>query len=483
MATQDKPAARAGRPMLRHGSTTGGSYIQDHQNYRPSNTDHGIDSIVESTRKSSLNNGSIPNGHHTSSIPSRIKDSGIVHSMSHRNCQPGPDDSEKLVATLFYKAQDPRHPHIHADSLQHPSTDNLPKPTVPSGAAPTVDMRLYPLEPPAPEPEPLDHLYGPYISQICLTYFLQILDELQTPYQRTTSSHRCLDSQTHPRVMEITFSPPPNPEYLTFDELRRHESIWRFEREWNVEVILQKENVFRKHKRLAVFDMDSTLIQQEVIDEIARYVGVEGPVSAITARAMNGELDFSEALRARVALLKGVPADVFERLKSVITITPGARELCKALKRLGFKTAVLSGGFTPLAEWLAGELGLDYAYANHLEISPTTSTLTGHLVPTFPIVDARQKAHLLRTIAAQNGIPLKQVLAIGDGANDLLMMKTAGLGIAVNAKSRVQLEAPTRLNSPSLLDVLYILGFTAEEQDALLTNSNSDSDSDSEPLT
>ena len=279
MATQDKPAARAGRPMLRHGSTTGGSYIQDHQNYRPSNTDHGIDSIVESTRKSSLNNGSIPNGHHTSSIPSRIKDSGIVHSMSHRNCQPGPDDSEKLVATLFYKAQDPRHPHIHADSLQHPSTDNLPKPTVPSGAAPTVDMRLYPLEPPAPEPEPLDHLYGPYISQICLTYFLQILDELQTPYQRTTSSHRCLDSQTHPRVMEITFSPPPNPEYLTFDELRRHESIWRFEREWNVEVILQKENVFRKHKRLAVFDMDSTLIQQEVIDEIARYVGVEGPVS------------------------------------------------------------------------------------------------------------------------------------------------------------------------------------------------------------
>jgi len=282
LATEAKPPTRAGRPMLRHSSMTGGSYIKDHQNYRPSDNDHSIDSIVQSVQQSKITtNGSTVNGHHGSSMPSRIKDSGIVHSMSHRNCQPGPDDSEKLVATLFYKSQSPRHPHIHPDSLPHPSTDNLPKPTVPSGAAPTVDMTLYPLEPPAPEPEPLDHLYGPYISQICLTYFLQILDELQTPYQRTTSSHRCLDSQTHPRVMEITFSPPPDPEYLTFDELRRHESIWRFEREWNVEVILQKENVFRKHKRLAVFDMDSTLIQQEVIDEIARFVGVEKQVSVV----------------------------------------------------------------------------------------------------------------------------------------------------------------------------------------------------------
>jgi len=204
---------------------------------------------------------------------------------------------------------------------------------------------------------------------------------------------------------------------------------------------------------------------------------------------MNGELDFAEALRARVALLKGVPADVFERLKPTITITPGARELCKALKRLGFRMAVLSGGFAPLAEWLAGELALDYAYANHvrnkttnfptpswnnpylqplspspplpsyigtisaplqsnipqppppqLSTSPTTHTLTGALDPTHPIIDAQQKAHLLRTIAAQDGIPLSQVLAVGDGANDLPMMRAAGLGLAVNAKSRVQLE-------------------------------------------
>lgn len=286
MATVDQTSTRAGRPMLRHSSMTGGSYIQDHHNYRPTQNDQGIDSILESNHNNSVDNTSTIKGSHASPIPSRIKDSGIIHSMSHRNCQPGPEDSEKLVATLFYKSQNPRHPHLHPDSLPNPNTDNLPKPELPSGAAPTVDMKLYPLEPPAPEPEPLDHLYGPYISQICLTYFLQILDELQTPYQRTTSSHRCLDSQIHPRVMEVTFSPPPNPEYLTFDELRRHESIWRFEREWNVEVILQKEDVFRKHKRLAVFDMDSTLIQQEVIDEIARFVGVEKHVSVRNNRSV-----------------------------------------------------------------------------------------------------------------------------------------------------------------------------------------------------
>ncbi|EEP75654.1 phosphoserine phosphatase [Uncinocarpus reesii 1704] len=192
------------------------------------------------------------------------------------------------------------------------------------------------------------------------------MEELSTPYHRMSSSHRCLDREDHPRVVEVTICPPPSPEYLTFTDMRKHECIWRFEREWNVEVVLQQESVFRRHKRLAVFDMDSTLIKQEVIDEIARFIGVEKEVSEITARAMNGELDFSASLKARVSLLKGVPADVFEKLKSIITIAPGARELCRALKRLGFKMAVLSGGFQPLAEWLAEELSLDYAFANHV---------------------------------------------------------------------------------------------------------------------
>jgi phosphoserine phosphatase len=245
-------------------------------------------------------------------------------------------------------------------------------------------MEKIPREPPAPEPESLDHLYGPYVSQLCLTNFLQTLEQLPTPYQRTNTSHRCLDREDQPRVVEVTFSPPPDPEYLSFADLRKHESIWRFEREWNVEVVLQNESVYRRHKRLAVFDMDSTLIQNEVIDEIAKFIGAEKEVSVgappsrltvsdsqltcqeITERAMNGELDFAASLKERVGLLKGVPADVFDELKSVITISPGARELCRALKTLGYKMAVLSGGFQPLAEWLAEQLGIDYAVANHV---------------------------------------------------------------------------------------------------------------------
>ncbi|EDN05519.1 hypothetical protein HCAG_02122 [Histoplasma mississippiense (nom. inval.)] len=257
--------------------------------------------------------------------------------------------------------------------------------------------------------------------------------------------------------------PPPNPEYLSFEDMRKHENIWKFEQEWNVEVVLQKESVFRKHKRLAVFDMDSTLIQEEVIDEIARFIGLEKEVSELTMLAMNGELDFSASLKARVGLLKGVPADVFERLKSTITISPGARELCSALKTLGYKMAVVSGGFQPLADWLAGELGLDYAFANHLEIDNITQSLTGNLMPGYPIIDAARKRHILRTLAADNGISMMQTLVVGDGANDLLMLKEAGLGVAWRAKTKVQLEAPTRLNGTSLKDILYLLGLQEED--------------------
>jgi len=244
------------------------------------------------------------------------------------------------------------------------------------------------------------------------------------------------------------------PEMLNLEDLRRHEELAEYEEKWGIQVVLQSHNVFRRHKRLAVFDMDSTLIEQEVIDEIARFVGVEKEVSAITARAMNGELDFSQSLRERVALLKGVPSDVFEKLKSVITFTPGARELCKVLKNLGYKLAVLSGGFIPLASYVKNELGLDYAYANQLVISEDGTHLTGDL--TGPIVDAGRKATLLAEIAQREGINLQQTVAIGDGANDLIMMKTAGLGIAFSAKPKVQAEAPCRLNSGSLRDVFFI---------------------------
>jgi phosphoserine phosphatase len=183
---------------------------------------------------------------------------------------------------------------------------------------------------------------------------------------------------------------------------------------------------------------------------------------------MNGELDFTSSLRERVSLLKSVPANVFESLKPSITINPGARSLCLALKRLGFKLAVLSGGFQPLADWLKNELGLDYAFANHLV--DDGEKLTGTLNPDFPIVDGVRKAAILRQLAEENGIPLRQVMAVGDGANDVPMMRAAGLGLAWRAKSKVQLEAPTRLNGESMVDILYLLGLTKGEVEELLAD-------------
>jgi phosphoserine phosphatase len=363
-----KVPVRAGRPMLRHSSLTGGSFIQDHQQYKPMSpvTQNITDVLLAAGEPAQP---SFYNANPVSPDPEKVMESGIVHSIFPRSPNPLPVGAAKLVATIFYKSANPVHPHLHPDASLSTGR-RLPSPSVPVGSAPTIDIEKLPREPPAPEPEPLDHLYGPFVSQLCLTHFLQILEGLQTPYQRMNTSHRCLDQEEQPRVVEVTASPVPNPEYLSFEDLRKHENVWRFEREWNVDVVLQKETVFRRYKRLAVFDMDSTLIQNEVIDEIAKFVGVEKEVSDITARAMNGELDFSASLKARVSLLKGVPADVFEKLKSIVTISPGARELCRALKALGYKLAVLSGGFQPLVDWLAGELGIDYAFANHVCAKP-----------------------------------------------------------------------------------------------------------------
>jgi len=212
--------------------------------------------------------------------------------------------------------------------------------------------------------------------------------------------------------------------------------------------------------------MDSTLIEQEVIDLIAASIGVEAEVSAITARAMNGELDFSSSFKERVKLLKGVDADIFTKLRTVIKPTKGARELIRALKRIGVKTAVFSGGFIPLTQWLADDLGIDYAFANTIASDPSTNLLTGEVVGA--IVNAEKKRDLLLEVAAKEKAPLQQVIAVGDGANDLLMMKAAGLGVAWNAKPVVQMEAEARLNGESLLDLLHVFGFTAEEVQTLI---------------
>lgn len=223
-------------------------------------------------------------------------------------------------------------------------------------------------------------------------------------------------------------------------------------------------------RRLAVFDMDSTLIRQEVIDELARAVGVYDAVSAITDAAMRGDpnyADFAASLRARVGLLKGVEGKYWDYLREeVIQFTDGAGRLIRCLKSDGWTAAVLSGGFVNLAEWVKDSLGLDYAFANRLE-TDGEGRLTGRLEEGAMIVDGERKRLLLGEIAEREGVDRESVIAVGDGSNDLPMMGVAGLGIAFNAKPKVQERAPAVLNAKSLTDVLYILGWTEEEIDAV----------------
>ncbi|MDK2847266.1 MAG: phosphoserine phosphatase [Desulfuromonadales bacterium] len=226
-----------------------------------------------------------------------------------------------------------------------------------------------------------------------------------------------------------------------------------------IDIALQKENLYRRAKRLVVLDMDSTLIQVEVIDELARLAGIGQQVADITHRAMNGELDFQQALCERVALLKGLSSEALEEVYRALPFTPGAKNLVRVLRQLGFKTAVISGGFSFFTDRLKEELGLDYAYANDLVIE--NGKVSGEVRGT--IVDGQRKAELLEEIARREGIALSQIIAIGDGANDLPMIGRAGLGIAFNAKARVREQAQYRINQPSLDSILYLLGIAEWE--------------------
>ncbi len=226
-----------------------------------------------------------------------------------------------------------------------------------------------------------------------------------------------------------------------------------------VDIAIQKENLYRRAKRLVVLDMDSTLIQIEVIDELARLAGVGDAVAAITEQAMNGELDFQQALRERVRRLEGLRVEALDQVYRELPFTPGAKTLIRILRRLGFKTAVISGGFDFFTNRLKAELGLDYAYANALEIAD--GHVTGQV--SGAIVDGRRKADLLTEIAEREGIALSQVIAIGDGANDLPMLGRAGLGIAFNAKARVREQADYHINQRSLDSILYLLGIAEWE--------------------
>lgn len=240
-------------------------------------------------------------------------------------------------------------------------------------------------------------------------------------------------------------------------------------RNQGIDIGFQEDNAFRRIRRLVCFDMDSTLIQAEVIDELAKRAGAGAEVAAITERAMRGELDFSQSLRKRVGLLKGLPESVLGEVAASLTLTEGAERLVRTLKDLGYSIAILSGGFGYFGRYLQNRLGIDYVHANELEIQD--GLLTGGL--TGEIVDGQGKARLLREIAAREQISLAQVIAVGDGANDLPMLDIAGLGIAFHAKPVVRQGAGQAISNMGLDGVLYFLGLRDREIRDQLTSQES----------
>ncbi|MBI9111979.1 phosphoserine phosphatase SerB [Maridesulfovibrio ferrireducens] len=231
--------------------------------------------------------------------------------------------------------------------------------------------------------------------------------------------------------------------------------------EEQVDIALQEDNAFRRNRRLVAFDMDSTLIQAEVIDELAKAAGSGEVVSRITEAAMRGEIDFQESLRQRLATLKGLDEAVMEDIAKTLPITEGAERLISNLKKFGYKTAIISGGFTYFGKKLQKHLGVDYIYANELEI--IDGKLTGNVIG--DIVDGPKKAELLTEIAKKEKISLQQVIAVGDGANDLPMLSIAGLGIAFHAKPKVRQDARQSISHFGLDSILYLVGLRDRETD------------------
>lgn len=259
----------------------------------------------------------------------------------------------------------------------------------------------------------------------------------------------------HPRENAracIEFSVRGNPH----DKNELHAQLLRLSSEMEIDCSFQRDNMYRRMRRLICFDMDSTLIQAEVIDELARKHGVYDQVAAITASAMRGEIDFKESFTRRCKLLKGLDVSVMREIAENLPFTEGVDRLMYVLKKYGYKIAILSGGFTFFGEYIQKKYGIDYVYANELEIDET-GHLTGNYVG--EIVDGRRKAELLKLIAQVEKVDLQQTIAVGDGANDLPMLSEAGLGIAFHAKPKVVANADQSINTLGLDGVLYFLGF------------------------
>lgn len=239
------------------------------------------------------------------------------------------------------------------------------------------------------------------------------------------------------------------------DRIAMQEQLMKLATELEMDFSFQLDNMYRRMRRLICFDMDSTLIETEVIDELAIRAGVGDQVKAITERAMRGEIDFIESFRERVALLKGLDESVMQEIAENLPITEGVDRLMYVLKKYGYKIAILSGGFTYFGQYLQKKYGIDYVYANELEIED--GKLTGRYLG--DVVDGKRKAELLRLIAQVEKVDIAQTIAVGDGANDLPMLGIAGLGIAFHAKPKVVANAKQSINTIGLDGVLYFLGF------------------------
>jgi phosphoserine phosphatase len=260
-------------------------------------------------------------------------------------------------------------------------------------------------------------------------------------------------------ALELMVSPEPGGGSENYPPGTLRARLVEVARTAGVDVAVERAGLARRSKRLIVFDVDSTLVQGEVIEMLAAHAGAEAEVRAVTEAAMRGELDFAESLRRRVAVLAGLPETVLDEVAAQLELTPGARTTIRTLKRLGFRCGVVSGGFTRVIKGLVDELGLDFCAANELEI--VDGRLTGKVVG--EIVDRPGKSVALRRFADGFGVPLEQCVAVGDGANDIDMLSTAGLGVAFNAKPALREVADTALTHPYLDVVLFVLGITRDE--------------------
>lgn len=240
-------------------------------------------------------------------------------------------------------------------------------------------------------------------------------------------------------------------------------SLLELAHQYDIDIAFQEDNIFRRNRKLVVFDMDSTLIDAEVIDELAIEAGVGQQVAEITEAAMQGKLDFKQSFEQRLALLKGLDASVLPKIAQRLRLNEGAEHLIATLKKLGFKTAIVSGGFSFFGEYLQQILGVDYVYANQLDID--NGRVTGRV--RGEIIDGQRKADLLKELADREGLMLEQVIAVGDGANDLPMLDIAGLGIAFRAKPLVEASAKQAISSLGLDGILYLLGYSDKDTGVL----------------